>query len=137
MISAFIERYRQAIAQLTRFGIVGVINTGVDFGVYILLTRLSDFWNANRVAAAAVSFVCAVISSFILNTFWTFRSDLHRWHHKLLKFMVVALGGLGWNVLVFFLLHRMGMHDIAAKAFADAIVIAWNFVLQKNWTYKS
>lgn len=122
--------------QFIRFCIVGAINTVVDFGVYIALTRPFPFWGSHLVLASVCSFIVAVSSSFLLNNYWTFglrRLELKR----SIKFVLVALGGLGWNALTFFVLHRLGTYDLLAKAAATGVVLAWNFTLQKKWTFKA
>lgn len=132
-----IRRHWHLTMQLVRYGIVGVITTAADFGVYTALTRLSDYWRERRLAAVALAFVLAVLTSFVLNTFWTFHSDFHKWHHKIAKFSLVACGGFCLNFGVFFLLNHLAIHDLVAKIGAEVVVITWNFTLQKFWTYRA
>jgi putative flippase GtrA len=127
---------RHTLHQFMRFCVVGTINTGVDFVVYILLTRLSDFWMANLVYAAVLSYSCGAVSSFILNNFWTFRRDAGQLRGKVVKFLVVTAGGLLLNAAILHILVGLGVYDIIAKVFATVCVIAWNFTLFKYWAFK-
>lgn len=131
-----LTRDRQAFEQFVRFGVVGAINTVLDFGVYVALTRSFVFWSEHIVLAAVASFIAAVTSSFLLNNYWTFRMDASGLHRKGIKFMLVAVGGLIWTVVILYLLTTAGMYDIFAKIIATGLVMMWNFILQKLWTFK-
>ena len=122
--------------EFLRFGFVGLCNTVLDFTVYYVLTRNFLFWGDHVVAAAAVSFCVAVASSFFLNNFWTFRRDAQSLHHRSVKFFIVALAGLAWNSAILYGLISAGLHDILAKLAATAVVMMWNFILQKTWTFR-
>lgn len=127
---------RSTAHQFMRFCVVGTINTGVDFSIYVLLTRLSDFWMTNLVYAAVISYSCGAVSSFVLNNFWTFRRDSKRLRSKSIKFIVVTAGGMALNAAILYGLVSVGVFDIIAKIFATACVIAWNFTLFKYWAFK-
>jgi dolichol-phosphate mannosyltransferase len=124
------------MAQFLKFCTVGAINTVVDFGIYVGLTRPFPFWGRHYVAASALSFVVAVLSSFLLNNFWTFgRRGVEL--RRSVKFFIVAIGGLALSSLTFFILTRLGLFDLYAKLVVTAVVLAWNFTLQKKWTFRS
>ena len=133
---AGLRRHRRAAGQFTRFCIVGTANFFLDNGIYVVLTRRWDFWSEHFLSAATVSFVAAVISSFILNTFWTFRCDAAGWHRRIGKFFVVAVGGLFINALTLELLIELGIYDLVAKVAAAGVVLVWNFLFQKKWTFR-
>ena len=131
-----IAYHRSAARQFAKFCVVGFINTGVDFTIYILLTRLSDFWMTHLVAATVVSYSCGAVSSFILNNFWTFRRDAKRLRSKSVKFIAVTAGGMFLSASILRGLVDLGVYDLVAKAFATACVIAWNFSLFKYWAFR-
>ncbi|MFI2304240.1 GtrA family protein [Actinacidiphila glaucinigra] len=57
------------LGQLIRFGMVGVANTGVYYGLYLLfLLRLP------YVAAHVLAFVLSMIGSYFLTTWFTYRT---------------------------------------------------------------
>ena len=129
--------YRHATArQLIKFCLVGVFNTTLDFSVYLFLTRVFDFWSVHLVLASAVSFLCGVTSSYLLNYYWTFRRGAGHTRFLMVKFLVVATAGMTWNAAILYVLMQLGVYDIIAKVFATACVIVWNFTLQKKWTFK-
>ncbi len=137
IIDVILSVQRRHAAQFMKFAAVGAFNTVLDFAVYLSLTRSSAFWGAHIVGAATVSFLVGVTSSFILNNFWTFRQDASGWRRRAPKFLAIAVGGLLWNDTILHLLTQAGLRDIAAKLIATAIVLFWNFTLQKTWTFRA
>jgi len=137
-LRGFLEwwRCRRTAVQFLRFSVVGGVNFLLDNGIYVLLTRGTVFWSERILSAAAISFVLSVISSFVLNTFWTFSCDAAGWHRRMGKFFAVATGGLAINILIIHLLVSLGVYDLIAKIAATAVVLVWNFILQKKWTFR-
>ncbi len=60
---------RKTVAHAARFTIVGFINTGVYYGFYLLLHLALPYLAAHILATAI-----AMVGSFFLNTYWTFRT---------------------------------------------------------------
>lgn len=52
-----------------KFAVVGVLNTGVYYGSYLLLRLVVHY-----LAAHLVAIVIAMVGSFLLNCWWTFRT---------------------------------------------------------------
>lgn len=132
-------RERRALRQFVKFCIVGGINTVVDFGAYYLLTRRVAFFapdGGHYLLAATMTFALAVVSSFCLNTFWTFRAGGPGWHRRAPQFVAVALVGMGLNDLIMLIVVEAGGHDMLGKALAAGLVIFWNFLAQKYWTFR-
>lgn len=60
---------RKTIAHATRFTVVGFLNTGVYYGCYLLLHQVMPYLAAHILATGI-----AMVGSFFLNTYWTFRT---------------------------------------------------------------
>ncbi|MDD3773684.1 MAG: GtrA family protein [Patescibacteria group bacterium] len=144
--------YKKIIVQFAKFATVGVINTGVDWVVFFLLT-LAPFFQTFESWAKAISFVLAATNSFIWNSLWTFRrefkSGMNQSENKVaagsefyVKFMVVSLIGFGLNLWAFTLARSYlfagtnRLQQLFALALASAIVMVWNFAINKLWTYR-
>ena len=52
-----------------KFAVVGVVNTGVYYGSYLLLRPVVHY-----LAAHLLAIVIAMVGSFLLNCWWTFRT---------------------------------------------------------------
>jgi putative flippase GtrA len=87
--------------EFTKFSLVGVLNSGVDFGVLnslILVTSLAS--GGAFLAFKSISVTLGIINSYIWNKFWTFdaskTSDARR---ELTAFMLVTVAAVTVNVL--------------------------------------
>jgi len=133
-----------------KFATVGALGALIDFGVMNMLTHL---FLLRLVYAGSVSFICAVISNFTLNRFWTYPDSRSRhFLHQLGMFFLVNAAGIAFRIPI---LHYMeppmaasferiahlshGTAQLLARnatlAFAIAVVMIWNFFINRYWTY--
>lgn len=107
--------------------------------------------------AVTLAFLVAVTNGFVWNSRWTFRAgeegdapvDARK---QYAQFVLVNLIGLALNVLIVTVVltllpggHTPGGHatglqkynPLIAKLFATAIVVFWNFLANKYWTFNS
>ncbi|MBU1074822.1 GtrA family protein [Patescibacteria group bacterium] len=128
---------RPYIEQFVKFAIVGTANTFVDFGIYFGLTRSSEFWEGHYLWANFIAFVFAATSSYIFNKNWTFKDSNRKIHIQYPKFLLVSAVGLSLNETILYLLVTQAVfYDLWAKAFAACVVLFWNFVINKIWTFR-
>lgn len=86
--------------EFTKFAVVGVLNSGVDFGILNALMLITGHASGSAfLAFKSISVTLGVINSYIWNKYWTFSaaksSDARR---ELVSFMVVTLIAVGVNV---------------------------------------
>src|SRR6266702_4712338 len=91
-VMSLYRRWRMLVHELTKFGIVGVFNTVLDFG---LTNALHVGLHTNQYLAKTVSVIIAATSSYFMNRYWTFR---HR-----------ARTGLAREYVLFFVLNGIGL----------------------------
>lgn len=103
------------IRQMVRFGIVGAMNTLVDYGVFYILISVANLHKAvAQIGATAV----AMSGSFFINRYWTFGRSGRGNKREIVKFLVVNLLAMG--TLIFFT-HIF--HDILhIERFAEAVL---------------
>jgi len=133
-----------------KFAVVGVFGAVIDFGIMNLLTQVAHM---PLVIAGTISFVCAIISNFIWNRFWTYPESRSRSiFQQLFMFFVVNVAGvliripilrfieapmlaiirsLGWNMP----LESGFLAKNFTLALAVGIVMLWNFFVNRYWTY--
>lgn len=123
-----------------RFGIVGFLNTAVDF---VLLNLLFHVAGLPLLLANTLSYTGGVANSFVWNKHWTFSAGgSKRWRQELVAFMLVSLSALLLNDLGILTLNRLfGGDSFLAinlqKAGASAISMAWNFVGYRVFAFRS
>jgi putative flippase GtrA len=132
---------RREVVRFLKFAVVGGIGTVVDFST---LNLMHLAFGLPLMTANTISFCLAVISNFTWNRLWTFPESRQRclWR-QLGQFAAVNVVGLAINQAVFLSLNhyvfepRLGALGYnVAKAVAIVIVLSWNFVINRIWTYK-
>lgn len=89
---------KTTVWQFIKFNIVGVVNTGVDFGLFYLLTKP---FSVNEHVAKVISYTAGIVNSYVWNTMWTFRKEKNRTLREMSLFLLVNLVSLGVNEGVF------------------------------------
>jgi putative flippase GtrA len=120
--------------RMVRFGIVGVLNTGIDFAVFSTLV-LGLGWHV--VPANTASYSVAVVNSYLLNKYWTFgdRSQGREAVARGMRFVAFNLVGLGiGNLAVWTFAHQAPV--LVAKVGATALTFAWNYWTNRRFVYR-
>jgi len=142
---------RKEIWRFVKFSIVGTIGALVDFGILYLLHVVLGL---HITLANTCSFTAAVISNFIWNRYWTYPDSRSKpIRAQLLQFFAVNIVGWGINTGILLLLrfpctslvgglslapgsgsaYKLGYN--LAKAIATGVVLFWNFIINRAWTY--
>lgn len=115
-----------------RFGLVGIINTAVDLGVFTLLYRGIDL---DPLVANGIAFFLAVTNSYLLNHHWTFRrADSTMSFSAYVRFVVLNAGGLLIGTLAILLLGKYMPLEFA-KLIAAGLTLLWNFTSSKLFVF--
>lgn len=137
------DRFRE----LFFYGIVGLITTAVNWGVYTLISRLSasllgiPVENAILIAfSTVIGWAASVAFAFWANKKYVFRSpgwDMTTLKRELPEFITARLLSLGFDAaFVELAVHLAGMNDLAAKLIANIIVIILNYFASKFWIFR-
>ena len=146
------------LERFIKFAIVGAIGAVVDFIVLNIMKALfesvglGEGWSVGLephqmqlIAANAISFSTAVLSNFTWNRLWTFPESRERpLGTQLVQFSVVNVLGLVINTVVLVVLDQYVFQNFftvrmsynLAKAVAIAVVLFWNFGINRIWTYR-
>jgi putative flippase GtrA len=160
-----------------KFLVVGAIGFVVDFGIYNLLLGpfdallapgtpfdqfllslgLSPEWvegTLPALLAGTVSFICAIISNFTWNRYWTYPDSRSKpLVRQFVQFFVVSVTGIVLRLPIIALTHlpftrlaeaifanlspeliqRIG--DNMALALSVLVILFWNFFVNRYWTY--
>jgi len=120
--------------QVSRFVVIGCVATLMQYTVLIVLVQSGL---ADAVTASGFGFVSSALLNYILNRRFTFFSEAA--HRKTaFRFTVVAVSGLSINSgLLFWMDETWGLHYLVAQLCATAVVLVWNFLLSRFWTFSS
>ena len=118
--------------KLVKFSITGVINTGVDFAVFIIL----GYIGVPTYLAQAVSYSCGMVNSYIINRSWTFKSKGRFWSKELIKFVASNMMQMLLSIVVMWVfISKVGMVKIVAKACATVIILLIGFSINRIWVF--
>jgi putative flippase GtrA len=150
--------------QLGRFGMVGILNTVVDYVLFIGLTKvfsipLEQVWIAKLISGSV-----AIANSFYFNRRWVFRHSNRHWGQQAWRFLASTLIGVfiiqtllvqlfsndypAFGRALYNLVSDSGLSQtfgfltealvIKTTAFGIATIasLCWNFVLYKLWAFK-
>lgn len=139
----------QVFRQASKFVLVGILNTFIDFTVLNLLIFLTDI--ASGVGYSifkGVSFIVAVINSYFLNKFWTFKSASDGKKKEFIQFLAVSIGGFGINVGIASLIVNVVAKQFSYSGVSETIwanigaliatfcAMVWNFLGYKFIVFK-
>jgi putative flippase GtrA len=141
---------KQERIRFLKFMVVGAFGAVVDFGVMNLLTHLFDM---ALVYAGVISFICAVLSNFTWNRYWTYPDSRSKpLLRQLLMFALVNVAGIAIRIPILYFVEPPLLNlfsripdplpvtaEFLARnltlAIAVGIVMLWNFFVNRYWTY--
>ena len=134
-----------------RFLVVGTVGAVIDFGIENILHRM---FGVPYVWAGTISFICAIISNFFLNRYWTYPDSRSKpILNQLIQFSLVNVTGLLIRIPIlkflepiitsifykipeqFLFLPPDVMGENVTLAIAVGVVLFWNFFVNRYWTY--
>lgn len=154
-----------------KFAVVGAIGFIVDFGVsnlllnpfvrlldvgtplYNFVASYSDHPEAQAIVfAGTISFICAIISNFLWNRYWTYPDSRSKsFRRQFVQFVLVSVAGILIRIPILaattgpFTRFASGVPLLANSAIrvganlalviAVVVVMFWNFFVNRYWTY--
>ena len=140
------------LSSVAKFGLVGILNTAVDFIIFNMLTNKRIGWK--KIPANLVSTSVAMLVSFSLNRGFVFNATGGNIYIQSLEFFVVTAFGLyvlqnlviyllldkwewpvelAWKVAQLIKLDTHLSHDFvrknAAKGAATLVSLTWNYLM--------
>lgn len=126
------EKYKSII----RFGIVGCINTGVDF---ITFSFLLSVFGIDKLLCQVGGYSMGIINSFVLNKLWTFKDKKEKVNPavQFAKFVVtnlisLAISLVGLNILS----NRLYINVYASKLIVTLLLQIFNYVVYNLFIFK-
>ncbi|WP_329163279.1 GtrA family protein [Streptomyces sp. NBC_01717] len=112
-------------AQMTRFALVGVVNTGTYYGCYLALLTVLPY-----LAAHVIAFALSMTGSFLLNSYFTYRTR-PTWRKFLLFPLTNAANFVITTGGVWLLVDHAGFSSRYAPLVAAVAAIPITFVVSR------
>ncbi len=148
-------------AQVVRFAAVGLINTALDYAVFMLLCAALTLPLESSWLAKAASGGLAMMVSFALNRRWVFRASAGGWS-QVARFVAVTLigtFGVQLGAMHLFSATWLGPAHLAARVaaaigvdrwlsqpvivrtiafgLATGLSMCWNFLAYRRWVFST
>lgn len=133
----------QELVRFVKFGLVGVMNTAVDFAVFTLVSLAG----VHYLAAQVVSYAAGTANSYVVNKFWTFKStnsgagatadkSVSRGAGEFFRFVLLNVGTLLLSLVCLYGLKTgLGLHELLAKLLVTGVTVVVNYVGSKLWVF--
>ncbi len=120
--------------KMAKFALVGMLNTGVDFAVFILLVygfSFASFW------AQILSFGCGIANSYVLNRKWTFEAKGRGDWREALRFVALNVTSFGAATVVLLgLQYGWDWPVVYAKAVSVFFSTGVNYAGSRYWVFR-
>ena len=127
------------LRQFVKFALVGIMNTIIDFGTYILLTRFFPWFAENYLVANGISFLLAITNSFYINKYWTFNScQKENTTLQYIKFIsLCSISLIIVETILFCLIDFFSFYDLLAKLVSMFFGTFFNFYFSRIFVFKA
>ena len=123
----------EGVNKFVKFGLVGVLNTLINWIIFALLNFIGVYY----IVANVIAYVIATANSYIWNSKWVFKYNGKNKKERTAKFVILNLIGLGLNTGILYLLVDMvGFNKLIALVITTGIVMIINYIVNKLWVFK-
>ncbi|MDD6237520.1 MAG: GtrA family protein [Clostridiales bacterium] len=140
-------KVKKILAEIVRFGIIGVLATLLDWGIFYVLT---NFLGVYYVVSSVIGFCVSVVFNYLLSRVWVFHvTQKQNLVREFVLFMITSIIGLGINTLVLWLCVEWlfvqmtflsvipdDILELIGKAAATFVVMVWNYLIRKFLVFK-
>jgi len=119
---------------MLRYGVVGVLNTGV----FALTAWLISRTGAHYALYTAIAYAVAIFFSFIMNVFFTFRKSDEFLAPMFFKFILVCLLLLGLvEILQFLLIEKLKIREFWGVLGGMVFYTGVGYLINRLWVFRN
>ncbi len=123
--------------QAGKYAAVGILNTFVDIGSYIALTRSMPFFGMHILVSKFATFFVGATASFALNRRFTFSLRSRPTVSETVRFYSSTIVPVTINVASLYVFNiLLGIYDLIAVGMSTVMTFAVGFILSKFWIFK-
>lgn len=120
---------------VSRFSVVGIINTAIDF---LMFTLSQSFFGLGYSISQIIGYSFGVLNSFVLNKKWTFhdKSANKKTFHELVQFVIVNLVSLSITIIAMkALITNFHTGVYVSKILVTILAQVTNYLGYKLWVF--
>lgn len=131
------QRQWEWISQFVRFALVGIINTMVSYGCYLIFWKLGIHY----LVANILGYFMGIVNSFFWNNRYVFVERQSGKRRLLRTFFrtccsYIGVGFVVENVLLVIAVQILQIHETVAPFIAAVLIVPINFIINKLWAYR-
>jgi len=113
--------------QIIRYILAGGLATASNLVILFIGVHYFQLW---YLTSAIIAFCCAVVISYTLQKFWTFKNySLQNMRKQFLNFFIFALAMLGLNTLLMYVfVDIMDFYYLGAQFFISLFIACINYI---------
>ena len=116
------------LSRFIKFGLVGVLNTIINWILFILLNSMGVYYIISNIIAYSIS----TLNSYLWNSKWVFKYTGDNVNQTTFKFITLNIIGLVLNTIILFLLvDIIKLPKIIALIIATGVVMILNYFINK------
>ncbi len=120
--------------QLVRFSIVGASGFAVNLVLYDVFVK---HLGIQYLVAESIAWIIAAGNNFVWNRHWTFKARAGEVRVQAIRFLLVSLLALAFNLAVLRgLVEGAGLDKVVAEVLALALATPLNFLGNKLWSFR-
>jgi len=134
-VLGFVGRFVPVIWQVAKFGLIGVMNTAVNLGIYNVLISATGFNKGTALSVIfLVAFIFAVANSYFWNKHWVFNEIHSKNRSETIQFFVVTsvtaiVSGLLIKIITDYISPVGGLDATQWANVANACAIVTSFIM--------
>ena len=126
------------IKQFVKFGIVGLFNTLIGYGVYFICIYIG----LHYLIANFIGFFVGVLNAYYWSDRFVFKKEDGE-YRSVIESLVktyLAYGSTGLllsSILLYFYIDKLHISEYTAQLLVLVVTIPLNFIINKYWSFKS
>ena len=130
------KKFKHLFAQLVKFGIVGVLATLIEWGIFYILTNIIHIHYG---VSTAIAFLISTVFNYYLSVKYVFDVDKEKSKKRnFIIFVIFSIIGLGLNELILYIcIEKIHLYNMIGKIIATGIVMIFNFITRKIFLEKN
>lgn len=123
---------KENFIQFFKFGLVGISNTAVGFGVYYLLY----YCGTHYLIANIISWLVSVFNAFYWNNTYVFQSGSGWWKTLFRTYISYGASLVVSTLIIYALVEFFHVSPVIAPVHCLLVTVPLNFLLNKFWAFK-
>ncbi|WP_207745889.1 GtrA family protein [Clostridium sp. D53t1_180928_C8] len=127
------DTLENGINKFIKFGLVGVLNTLINWIIFAVLNFVGVYY----IVANIIAYAIATANSYIWNSKWVFKYNGKDKKETTIKFVILNLIGLALNTaILYFLVDILLFNKLIGLVITTVIVMVINYIVNKIWVFK-